>query len=246
MIYVVIGIGLLFIGIAYLITEKNAKYLLSGYNTMPKDQQEKVQLGPYLKFFRKFHVFLGISFIAIAALLHYVISPNGVSLFIGIYPILAYGYFIYGSRGYFKEVKSSSNQLKLGAIILVATLAFVSAIFYLGYREDDLVFKNDSVALEGFYGEEIDFSKIKSVALVERLPAIRKRTNGFSSGTVHKGYFELKDGKRVKLLLNSENKPYLLFITKEGKNIYYASSKKSNEEIYGQLKNLVPELEYNP
>ncbi len=48
MLYVIIGLGLLFIGIGFLITEKNAKYLLSGYNTLSQKEQEKVALGPYL------------------------------------------------------------------------------------------------------------------------------------------------------------------------------------------------------
>ena len=44
----------IFVIIAYNINEKNAKYLLSGYNTMSKEEQKKFDLKNYLIFFRKF------------------------------------------------------------------------------------------------------------------------------------------------------------------------------------------------
>ncbi|WP_339715494.1 DUF3784 domain-containing protein [uncultured Kriegella sp.] len=243
--YVIIGIGLLFIGIGFLITEKNAKYLLSGYNTMSKEQRDKVELKPYLAHFRKFHIFLGLSFMVIALVLNY-LSPNIGGIFLVVYPILAYSYFMWTSRGYFKNVKSSRTQLKVGMAILIGTLVFVGAIFYLGYQEDEIIFDKNQITLEGFYGEEIDPSEIQSVKVIEQLPEIKKRTNGFSSGTVHKGYFKLEDGKRVKLILNNEAKPYVMITKNNGEQIYYSSRSKSNQEIYNQLKNLFPDLDYNP
>jgi len=53
--------SLILIGIGYLITEKNAPYLLAGYNTMSKEEQDQVDLKPLLAFFKKFHINLGVS-----------------------------------------------------------------------------------------------------------------------------------------------------------------------------------------
>ena len=54
-------VDILFIGIAYLLNENNAKYLLAGYNTMSKEEREKVDLpnfliltSPRLKFLNDF------------------------------------------------------------------------------------------------------------------------------------------------------------------------------------------------
>ena len=49
-----------FIGVAFLVNEKNAKYLLSGYNTMSKEEQESFDLKNYLIFFKKFFINLAI------------------------------------------------------------------------------------------------------------------------------------------------------------------------------------------
>jgi hypothetical protein len=51
---------LCFIFIAFGINENNAKYLLSGYNTMSKEEKESFDLINYLKFFKKFFINLTI------------------------------------------------------------------------------------------------------------------------------------------------------------------------------------------
>ena len=53
--------SLSYIGIAFLVNEKNAKYLLSGYNTMNKQQKDKFDLKSYLIYFRKFWINIGVS-----------------------------------------------------------------------------------------------------------------------------------------------------------------------------------------
>tara|TARA_R110002049_G_scaffold308754_1_gene513861 strand:- start:24 stop:254 length:231 start_codon:yes stop_codon:yes gene_type:complete len=73
MAYVTIITGFIFILVGYLVTKNNASQLLSGYNTMSKEEQKKLDLETYLPFFRKFHVFLGISIIAISLLIRPVV-----------------------------------------------------------------------------------------------------------------------------------------------------------------------------
>ncbi len=51
---------LCFIFIAFGINENNAEYLLSGYNTMSKEEKESFDLINYLKFFKKFFINLTI------------------------------------------------------------------------------------------------------------------------------------------------------------------------------------------
>ena len=62
MFYVILGMGLLFFGLGFLVTENNASSLLSGYNTMSKEEQEKFPLTEYLERFKGFHIRFGILF----------------------------------------------------------------------------------------------------------------------------------------------------------------------------------------
>lgn len=50
MIYVIIGMGLLFIAIGNILTLGNAKYLLSGYNTMSDEERMKVDIEPVVTY----------------------------------------------------------------------------------------------------------------------------------------------------------------------------------------------------
>ena len=62
MFYVILGMGLLFFGLGFMITENNASSFLSGYNTMSKEEQEQFPLTEYLERFKSFHVRFGILF----------------------------------------------------------------------------------------------------------------------------------------------------------------------------------------
>ena len=93
----IIGVSLLFLIIAFAVTEKNAKYLLAGYNTMSNEDRSKMDLKSYLTYFRKFHVFLSLSFLSIGLVLN-LISENAAGVFFGVYPVLGYIYFIWSSK----------------------------------------------------------------------------------------------------------------------------------------------------
>ena len=69
--------SIIFIIITYTITEKNAKYLLSGYNTMSKEEQEKFDLKNYLIFFRKF--FLNLTLYSFLIFLLFYILYDGIT-----------------------------------------------------------------------------------------------------------------------------------------------------------------------
>ena len=51
--------SLSYIGIAFLVNEKNAEYLLSGYSLMNEQEKEKFDLKSYLIFFKKYWINIG-------------------------------------------------------------------------------------------------------------------------------------------------------------------------------------------
>lgn len=110
MIYIILGISLLFIAIGFIVTEHNAKYLLAGYNTMSEEGRKKVNLKSYLSYFRKFHLFLGLSFLMISSALIYFVGEKAGGLFLSIYPILAYLYFIWSSAKYAKGLNRNAVE----------------------------------------------------------------------------------------------------------------------------------------
>lgn len=242
MIYVLTGLSLFFVALGFLVTEQNAKYLLSGYNTMREEDQAKVDIKAYIKYFRKFHIFLGLSFLLFGTVIIYAINENAGGFFLGIYPILAYIYFMATSANYSKGLSAKWNNA--GVIVLALTLILVVGIFFYGTRESKLFFGTGSIEFDGAYGETLKQTEIQSVELVHQLPKITVKKNGYALGTINKGYFKTSDGEIVKLILNADNKPVLLFTKTDGNKIYYSAKNKSNQEVMEEMRKSLPDVVY--
>lgn len=238
MIYVLLGISLLFVVIGLIVTENNAKYLLSGYNTMSEEDRKKVDINAYIPYFRKFHLFLGASLFLLGCAFTYLINETAGGIFLTVYPLLAYVYFFITGRKHWKAISFKGNKMTL--IILVGSLLFVVGLMALGLKEDTLSLESDTVVFNGSYGETLSSSDIHSIELVDQLPQITLRTGGFVMGTVRKGYFRTKDKETVKLILNGDQKPIILFTKKGGKKIYYSARSTSNEDIIDEIQQTLP------
>ncbi|MDX2442337.1 MAG: hypothetical protein QNK30_00930 [Bacteroidales bacterium] len=78
--------------------------------------------------------------------------------------------------------------------------------------------------------------------MVDQLPEIRFKKNGFALGSVNNGYFKTKDGLAIKLIINSEAQPFILFIKKSGDKIYFSAKDTSPADIYDELKGSLPPI----
>ena len=237
MIWVFIGFSLLFIVVSFSLTENNAQYLLAGYNTISEKERKKVDIKSYIPFIRNFHLFLGFSFFVIGILLLYFISESAAGIFLAGYPILAYIYFIWKSKDSFKGI--SSKTYKIGAIFLAVVLVAVLVLMYLGLKEDRLLVKKTGIEIQGFYGEEQSSSEIQRIELVNELPEITFKTNGFALGNTYKGYFKTKEGGVVKLILNSMEGPYILIERESDNRVYYSSRDLNEPELYQEARKVL-------
>lgn len=238
MIYVLLGISLLFVAVGLIVTENNAKYLLAGYNTMSDEDRKKVDINAYIPAFRKFHLFLGASLFVLGCASTYLINETAGGIFLTVYPLLAYVYFFITGRKHWKAVSFRGNKMTL--IILAGSLLFVVWLMGRGLKEDTLSFESDTVVFNGSYGETLSPSDIRSIELVDQLPQITLRTGGFGMGTVRKGYFRTKDKETVKLILNGDQKPIILFTKMDGEKIYYSARSTSNEDIINEMQQALP------
>ena len=101
--YVLIAISLVFVGLAFILTENNAKYLLAGYNTMSPEERKKVDIKGLIAYFKRFFIFLGISFLGIGLAVSHYFSENIVALIICLYPIVSMIYFVVKSQKFYKK-----------------------------------------------------------------------------------------------------------------------------------------------
>lgn len=241
MIYIIMGLSLLFMATGFIVTEKNAKYLLSGYNTMSSEDRIKVDIRAYIGYFRKFHLFLGISLLMVGISLTYFINANAGGIFITIYPILAYFYFVTTGSKYAKGFSNKGQTV--GLVVLAGTLLIVIGLLGYGMKEDRLVINSNGMELTGSYGETLTQSEIQSMKLVNQLPEISIKTNGFALGSIRKGYFKTKEGEVVKLIMNAESRRIMLITKNSGEKIYYTPKNPLNEEWVDKIKEVFPNIQ---
>lgn len=229
--------SLVFIGIAFLVTENNAKYLLSGYNTMSDAERAKFDIKNYIPYFRKFHIFLGVSLFIIGTNLYYFVSPDWSGIFMGTYPILTYVYFIWKGNKFSKETGKKHNlKTIISMIFMFLVFLWISGMFYYSLQDNILEVNENSIEIKGDYGIEIPKNDIKTIELVNELPEISIKTNGFALEKVKKGHFKTKNGEKVRLLINTLNPPFIYIITNDNDKIYYSSKEISNQTIYNTIK----------
>ncbi|ATA72838.1 hypothetical protein CGC49_05815 [Capnocytophaga sp. H4358] len=99
----IVILSLCYIVVAFLVTEKNAEQTLSGYNTMSEEERKRVDIRTYIPFFKRFHLFLGISSFIGGTMILYFINEHWGVLFTVFYPLVIYPYFIW------KGKKSDNN-----------------------------------------------------------------------------------------------------------------------------------------
>jgi Flp pilus assembly protein TadB len=101
--YLLFTTAILFVALALILTENNAKYLLAGYNTMSVAEREKVDIKGMITYFKRFFIFLAISLLAIGLLANHYLTENFAGLIISIYITLACIYLVISSRKFYKR-----------------------------------------------------------------------------------------------------------------------------------------------
>ena len=125
-------------------------------------------------------------------------------------------------------------------IILGLGAVFVIGLFTYGYLPSKFDISNNTIKFSGMYGFEINVSDIDNVELSDLIPNIKTRTNGFSSGVVKKGFFNLDKFGKTRLLINSNKSPYLIMTKNNSdKIIVNFKDKTETEKLFGEIKTLI-------
>jgi len=228
-----IVLGIVFISLGFLINERNAASILSNMDKKSLEENKNFLLSNFVLFFRQFHFVLGGSFIVFAIFFYLFWGEDALGMLLAFYPILAYLLFIVKAKRFYSGNEKMALNIAFWGLII--TGISIGLLLFAGNNKSDVIFEETQFKITGMYGENISYLDIDSIQLVEMLPVIAFKTNGFALKTIKKGYFKLKNGEKVKLILNSMAKPYLYIKLKSGRKIYFSTSKEINKAIYHEL-----------
>ncbi|MGB0869145.1 MAG: hypothetical protein ACPGSD_06085 [Flavobacteriales bacterium] len=124
----------------------------------------------------------------------------------------------------------------LALLILILPVSYV-VLWTTAYQELDI--DDHEFAIEGFMGEEFEFSEIDTILLVNELPKIYSSA-GISLKGYEKGFFtRFSDQRKVKIIAHHKEL-YLKIVCKNGEVVYYnADTKQHTKETFQKLTQLI-------
>lgn len=203
-------VSVLFIVIGVLISKYKCYWLISGYNTSSKEEKARVEIEKVAK-----HMGRMCYAIAIILFLGSVISKYySISFFsfVILMFIVFCGYLFYIQR--FDHNKKSKTETVVVIIICFVAFSITLITFSSGNKPNEIKVTDNNIIIDGSFGTTIKKKEIESIELIEELPEISFRVNGYSDGSsIKKGDFKLKTGERVKLYIQSKTGPYIKIST---------------------------------
>jgi hypothetical protein len=104
--------------------------------------------------------------------------------------------------------------------ILALTLLPLAWAFAQFMEAPRVTVTDEALTVDSFlYGDSFPLQDLKSAQLVERLPPLATRTNGFALGCVLRGQFRTRDKEAVRLFVDCEAPPYIR-LELDGADVY--------------------------
>lgn len=227
-------VGLFMIGIGFLV--KSAPDLIAGYNTMPKDKKKNVDIEGLSTYMRNGLITIGLSIIIGYYLFKWIGFTTIANSMILIVTLVGVTILLINAQRF---DHNKNKKTKLTYFVLGLVILFVIGLLIFGSIPSKTIFKNDTIRFSGMYGFEINKTEIENIELTDKIPTINVRTNGFSFGTIKKGYFNLDKFGKSRLLIHSDMPPYLILSKNNGdKIIINFKDKIETENIYNKIKTL--------
>ncbi|NBA87020.1 DUF3784 domain-containing protein [Emticicia sp. CRIBPO] len=230
--------SLLFILISFSVTADNAKYLLSGYNTMPEAERDLFDLTGYLKFFKRFFQVLGVGLLTVFLLLQYTVGPEVAGMFFIFLVLLSFaGFVAFSTR--FNQSPASRKKTWVNyavAALLLCIAVGTAVMMYSGTRQTEIVFREKEMEFTGMYDMSVPYDKIDSIGVVDSIPAIKMRSNGFALGRYLKGDFKTMNRETIRLYVDTSHRKYLRIKT-DDKVIFWSGE--GVDETLRELENKI-------
>ncbi|MFD1737791.1 DUF3784 domain-containing protein [Bacillus salitolerans] len=217
--YILIGIQLFIIGLFFLlgwaVKYKGNYGLLSGFSNRPKEEQEQLIQNGYPQKTGAVLIYTAVGMLLLMPL-YFTPFLYAIEVQFGFMLLFLMGGFIYISK--YDVPKKRKRSYIISSLMATITIGIIVTVFFIGYQNIEVEIYDDSFEINSAYGGVWNKSDITHIELLDEMPDVTWKINGFGLSTVAKGYFKVEGyGKS------------LLFITKEAPNIYL---KVNNEHIF--------------
>lgn len=171
-------ICLIFIVLGVAISKYKCYWLISGYNTQSKEEKARVDIEELAKHMGKMCYLIALLIFTGVVVSEY--FEMSILPFVMILIVIVFGYFIYMQK--FDHNKKSKTEIIVMIVIGFITFSVLIITFSFGNEPNKLIVKDEAIIIEGSYGVTLKKSDIKSIDIVDNIPEIKYRSNGYSDG----------------------------------------------------------------
>lgn len=223
---------LLFLFFGWAIVKKEWYWLISNFNGRPKDEQQQLIKNGYPQRVGKLMLATAAG-MALLLPLSFTSFPYSIEVQFGFMIVFLLSGLIYLCKYEVKEKRRRSYIFS--SLLAIGTIGFIVGLSITGYQDFDLKDNGDSFEITGMYGEAWDYTDIRHVELLQEMPEVTWKENGFGLATLAKGHFKVKDYGSSLLFIHKDAQPYLFIETDDEK--IFINSKRPNvtEEWYDLL-----------
>ena len=230
--FAMVGIALLLVFLGWGVDKKKWYFLISGYNMMSPEEQQKVDVKSLAKSIAKMmYVIAGLMLLmGVFSFLELWTPLLITTLLIIVVPFA----MMFKHRKY-QQVGQSKKTKVITGVITGITVIGVGVLIALSMKQTTYVVTDSSLTIEGMYGQTVAFADITSVQLMDELPDIKVRANGSSIGSKHKGIYKLENGDKVKLFVDEAKPPFIELKTEEQTFIFNDADAAKTNALFEQL-----------
>ena len=235
MIVQLLVIGLFFL-LGWAIGFKQQYGMLSGFNNRSEEEQKELIERGYPQKTGSLLIYTAVGMLLLFPLI-FTSFPYAIEVQYGFMTIFLLGGYIYLSR--FELPEKRKKVFGLDRFLAYWLIGFILGLSYIGYQPNELVVKDDSFEITGMYGNEWSLANIEKVELVNEVPKVNYKENGFGMGNLSKGHFHV-DTFGNSLLFIRHRSPYLLIVLKEKAIFINGENGEQTESWYQQLTAKLP------
>ena len=216
-------------------------HLISGYNTMSKERQERVDIKKVARLIAWMCYGIGAMFLVIALIelagWNVPLEPFFLVLMVFIVGMLwrmqRYDGNIYDEAGHLRP--DGKKRLIPIIIVSVVLLVGVPALLFWFSQPTEVTVTDEAIVIEGSYGREVPFDEVEDVTWTT-LPEIARRTNGADMGTRLTGHFQTEAGEDVLLFIDRDVEGVIRIDWSEKAIYLNQSSVEATRQLYESIR----------
>ncbi|MGL5614646.1 MAG: DUF3784 domain-containing protein [Sarcina sp.] len=225
---------ILFIAMGIAIDKFKCYWLIAGYNTASKEEQENVDIEKMARVMAYFLYVLALLLVIMAIIEPY--YPN-ITIIVPVVIVISTIALVFYCQRFDHNEKSNSKGEKIGMAVLLAIPLITVIITTASATEGNkMVVENNTLVIEGGFGIELPKEDINDVTLLDSMPKVKNKKSGSNLGNYRKGLFTLDNNEVVNLYLESNKGPYLRIQSTKGDFYINFKDSKETKKIYEEIK----------